>query len=209
MSRRFATGVTLLVFVLFLKGVVGQAKPPISGYLLYEKKAISSGDLLFRQGTGFFSQYFMNAGARPSPYSHVGLVANHHGKLVVLHAEASELTGRGLVKSEPLEIFLSHENALAAAVYRVAATNTQRQKAVGYALEAYERKIPFDTAFDIGDQSRVYCTELIWRAYQAAGLNLVLVMDDATVGSVKKKIVSINNILESAGVYSVQTIKGR
>lgn len=209
MSRRFATGVTLLLFLLFLKGAAGQAKSSISDCLPYEKELISAGDLLFRRGTGFFSQYFMNVGSRPSSYSHVGLVANHHGKLVVLHAEASELTGRGLVKSEPLEIFLSNENALAAAVYRVAATKDQRQKAVGYALGAYNRKVPFDTVFDIDDQSRLYCTELVWRAYQVTGLNLVPVMDHATVGSTKKKIVSLNNILESAGVYSVQIIKGR
>lgn len=209
MLGRLVLGGCLLTLMLFFKGATGQTKQFVAGHLPYGKGTILPGDLLFRHGTGFFSQYFMKAGSKPSPYSHIGLIANHDGQLVVLHAEASEFTGIGGVKVEPLEIFLSLENARKAAVYRVTATHKQRQKAVNYAFGAYIRKVPFDTAFDAFDQSRLYCTELVWQAYRSAGLDLAPVMDQIIVGSDAKQIISLNNILESTSVYGVQTITRR
>jgi len=199
----------LFVLLLIFARSTGQTNQHVNDCLPYEKASILPGDLLFRHGTGFFSPYFMKAGSKPSPYSHIGLVANKDGQLMVLHAEASEFTGIGGVRVEPLEIFLSQENARKAAVYRVIATHDQRQKAVDYAFGTYRRKVPFDTAFDAVDQSRLYCTELVWQAYRSAGLDLAPVMDRITVGSDKKQIISLNNILESTSVYGAQIIPRR
>lgn len=42
------------------------------------------------------------------------------------------------------------------------------QKALGY----YEMGLPFDKAFDFRNDDKLYCTELVWKAYLAAGINL-------------------------------------
>jgi hypothetical protein len=133
-----------------------------------------------RRGRGLFSDLFRRVGDVESPYSHVGIVHLQGGEAAVIHTVASELTGRGHVRIEPLRQFLGEDRADAAAVYRpVAGSPEVPSRAVGIARELEAAKVPFDTRFDLATEDRLYCTELVDLAYRRAGL--VLVEEDQLV----------------------------
>lgn len=111
-----------------------------------------------------------------SRFSHVGLAVVEDGRVAVVHATPGDRGTEAGVVSEPLSSYLSASSASSAAVFRVADFEL--------ALEAAEiakgwarRAIPFDGAFetssDHATDEALYCTELVWKAYLHAGVDLL------------------------------------
>lgn len=135
---------------------------------------LREGDLLVRRGRGLLSDLFRRVGGKEALYSHVGIVHLGGGEPRVIHTVASELSGRGHARVDPLHSFLSEDRADAAALYRpVGASPEVLRSAVEAALEMAALQTPFDTAFDLETEDRLYCTELVQLAYRRAGLPLV------------------------------------
>jgi uncharacterized protein YycO len=107
-------------------------------------------------------------------YSHVGLIHRADQNIFVIHTTWGEPPIEWkYVRIEPLDTFLAQDRASEAAVYRVGTPDPVRSAAVQKALEYLQSRIPFDTEFDITTSDRMYCTELVWRAYSEAGLDLI------------------------------------
>ncbi|MDR0616433.1 MAG: hypothetical protein LBG29_06445 [Synergistaceae bacterium] len=103
--------------------------------------------------------------AADGDFSHAGIVRLVNGLPCVIHAEPASKA----VKMAPAADFFS--GADRAAAYRPRGCRTAEaasREAMGY----FERQTPFDSQFDISDGGRLYCTELVWRAYKHAGLDL-------------------------------------
>ncbi len=162
---------------------------------------LRTGDVVFRMGRGMFSSFFSRMGSRPIPYSHVGIYVEQEGVGYVVHTEANELTGEGWARTEPLETFLGPKRAVSGAVFRpVGITEEQRNAIAAGALVYAKLRVPFDTDFDLATVDRIYCTELVWRAFVSAGIDISPVLD--TIGDVpiaggrRRSIVSLNNLVE-------------
>ncbi len=125
----------------------------------YDLKEFQNGDIIYRHGHGFFSDYFRKSSNREQLYSHAGIVAVDSNKVYVIHSEASELTGVGGVRKESLNVFLKDISTWA--VYRLDTTQTVRDSIVYTATEYLNKKIPFDVDFDNTTNDEVYCTELV------------------------------------------------
>jgi uncharacterized protein YycO len=76
------------------------------------------------------------------------------------------------VRLERAEDFLSPANVDRAAVYRLDREALRAEAASREAWSYFERGIAFDHRFDIVNEDRLYCTELVWRAFRAAGVEL-------------------------------------
>lgn len=132
------------------------------------------GDLILRRGRSLVSRLVLAADDR-SEYSHIGILQRRGDEVSVIHAAPGSSQGlEGAVKIEPLGTYLAYDSAAAAALYRVKNVPTAlrlgaAEIAEGYALE----KTPFDGRFDLETEGSLYCTELVWRAYLEAGLDLV------------------------------------
>jgi len=126
--------------------------------------AAQAGDLIFRRGTEPVSTavLMIDGGA----FSHVGILLGEPGAWRVLHSTPAEVPGRadGVVV-DSLAFFLNPARSSGYAVYRVEATDAQRQRALQVALG--ERGKPFRVA----DTAGTYCTLLVWNAWQQAGVN--------------------------------------
>ena len=110
------------------------------------------GDLVFRCGEGIVSRAVLSV-EEDGVYSHVGILVRDGDAWKVVHlapdrARAGALVHCGL--SDP------------AVLARI------RETALGWARD----NVPFDDDFDIADSSRLYCTELVWRLYRRAGIDL-------------------------------------
>ncbi len=127
----------------------------------WDLKEFRNGDIIYRHGNGFFSDYFRKSSNREKLYSHGGIIAidNNNVYVYVIHSEASELTGVGGVRKESLNVFLKGISTWA--VYRLDTTQTVRDSIVHVATQYLNKETPFDLDFDNTSDDKVYCTELI------------------------------------------------
>ena len=103
-------------------------------------------------------------------FSHVGIVSEIGSDIALIHADADERTGYGFVHSECWCSFFS--DALECAVFRF---DGDSSVASNIAINAKRRLgVKFDSAFDMGETNRLYCSEMIRLAInEAVGTNLV------------------------------------
>ena len=110
---------------------------------------------------------------RKSAYSHVGLVDIRDGGAYVIHVEPGETERESRIRREPLAVYLGPSRADAYGLFHIAPADTVRgNAAVAAALRYRASGISFDHRFDTESTDAMYCTELIWRAYAEAGLDL-------------------------------------
>ncbi|MGS2742293.1 YiiX/YebB-like N1pC/P60 family cysteine hydrolase [Halomonas sp. LS-001] len=123
------------------------------------------GDLIFREGTELVSNAVL--ALDNGTYSHVGILDKQDDQWVVIHSAPAENSERidGVVV-DPLDFFISPERSQRFSVYQVLAEDNQRQLAVQWAMAQK------GTPFRIIGKNAIYCTTLVWKAWQTAGVNL-------------------------------------
>ena len=133
-----------------------------------------TGDLIFRRGKSFASQAVLITDQN-SCYSHVGIICLVKGNAFVIHSVPyEEGNGNNEMKCEKLESFLSFDKASRAVVYRVhGMSDAGLTKAVQWAKKAFDAHVKFDEEYNLVSDDKLYCTELIWKCYRAAGIDLV------------------------------------
>lgn len=128
------------------------------------------GDLVLRRGIGLTSRVVL-AADEGSGYSHVGMVVDSCGVVMVVHAVPDEPDDKGgcdMVKMEPPERFYFSIRAERGLVLRHHDRNVA-EAAATVAMRMYRRKVLFDHDYDDRDTTRMYCCELVEFAYTEAG----------------------------------------
>lgn len=170
-----AVGSAVLIAILATP-VVTAERPQASGPSLDIKpELLQSGDLIFRRGRSLTSRMVFLADPS-STYSHVGLLFVDGPEVQVIHVVPGDAAAATApVRIEPLASFVEARHATAVSVRRL-----EHERAGRYAAQAaaaaysYARaSVPFDAHFDLQSKDRLYCTELVWRAYLDAGIDLV------------------------------------
>ncbi len=133
---------------------------------------LETGDLIFRKGQSNQSQIVLMFD-RETSFSHVGLVQKIDAAVYVIHvAPGNPETGK-VVRREPLSTFLKPNLALKVGLYRLQEKYHHfAQPAVQVALSYLENGKIFDHDFDLKSMDKLYCTELVWKTYLEAGLDL-------------------------------------
>ena len=150
-------------------------------FAIHEQKAafsacnmnLQNGDLVFircRTWRSFIIRFIDNM----DDYSHVGIVRIVNGVPNVIHASPEA----EVVQLESLVDFMSPTNAEHSGVYRLKDSQLIAEAASLSAWNYFERKTSFDYKFDIKHDNALYCTELIWRAYEQAGIDLSVGEED-------------------------------
>jgi len=139
-----------------------------------KKINLQNGDLIFRRGTSIESQVVLLTDQN-SEYSHIGMIYKINGKLFIIHTVPKENDDDpGYIKLEPIDEFLSGGKAVRVAVYRLIQNSSEKINiASSYAYNCYIKKLCFDNNYDLVTDAQLYCTELIWKAYNRAGIDLV------------------------------------
>jgi len=129
------------------------------------------GDLVLRCGYGLESRAVTQRSS--STYSHIGIL--HFDSLTdewqVVHAVPAEDEPE-YVKAEPVRIFFSPERACKGAWLRIRCSDEQARAATAYALRKAAEQVLFDNDYSLEDSTRLYCTELVWRAYGTQGIDV-------------------------------------
>ncbi len=140
--------------------------------LQVDASLLQEGDLIFRRGQGVTSRAVLIYD-RGAGFSHVGMVVHVDDNPKIIHITPGEsLGGNDVVRRETLSEFLTVASPTAVTVRR-ASDNAIGREAARFATRYYEEAVPFDAGFSLSDSTRMYCTELVWRAYLAAGADLI------------------------------------
>uniref|UniRef100_B3EKF4 Permuted papain-like amidase YaeF/Yiix C92 family enzyme n=1 Tax=Chlorobium phaeobacteroides (strain BS1) TaxID=331678 RepID=B3EKF4_CHLPB len=160
-----------------------------------DERRLENGDIILRYGKGLWSQFFRDVSRRDKRFSHAGIVVREEGAFYVIHAAAAELTGVGKVTCDPLGAFLEASSDYA--VYRLAVSGPVRQK-IAHNARNY-LGVSFDTSFDLSEQERLYCTEMVMQAVNKA-TGFVVIRPTAASGIA---VVAPDNCYEHRLVRSV------
>lgn len=136
---------------------------------------IAEGDLAFRCGRGVMSRA-VTAAEGDGIYSHIGLLFKEGDKWVVVHAvpgekESTEDFDR--VKAESTDVFFCSERAKRGCLVHTGLRDSAAVASMkAAALRMARDSVRFDHDYNLEDSTAVYCTELVWRLYRAAGIDL-------------------------------------
>ena len=154
----------LLLFILSVTGCTGGY--PSSEHLTLPVGLDDSAYLIVRLGDGYFSNIFRKVSSQEKRFSHSGIIHPVDEGYKVYHIEANELTGKGIVRDEPLESFVTHSEEWA--LYAINAPDSIREEIVRQARIFFEREIPFDLDFDLASDDKLYCSELVAKSINNA-----------------------------------------
>ena len=133
------------------------------------------GDLAFRCGQGVFSRAVTSAQEDPL-YSHVGVLVRDGEVWKVVHAVPAEPDFPGdfdRVKAEPVSIFFAPGRAYRGCLAHTGLSDSLQVSALrASALRFAADSVRFDNGYSLEDSSSLYCTELVWRLYRRAGIDL-------------------------------------
>ena len=161
---------------------------------------LRTGDIIVAGGVSLQSRLVMSL-TEGNRFSHVGMIEVTPNGLFVIHA-APKGAGDGGVGDKvariPLSLFLAERGYVAVQVMRIKANNAEAeqfaQDAAAYAMNCVEQAVPFDGDFDLGEHENMYCSEMIYLAYQQAGFD----WPDAIVRSISTVLVDGPVILPDA-----------
>jgi len=163
MMRRLRLGLALLALACSCCGEDrADARSPADGGSGMPQ--LQPGDIVCRYGEGIWSEFFRNSSTRDKRFSHVGILAFDAGEPFVIHASADDRSGIGEVREEPLSEFLA--GARDVAIYRLGG-----EEGIGKRIAENARSylgVPFDPAFDLASDERIYCSELVRLSVNAA-----------------------------------------
>lgn len=133
--------------------------------------SLQTADLALRLGRSIESEAIASCGGG-ARYSHAGIIIRRDTAAVVIHIEPSPTSGER-VRCDAIDDFFSHDRASAGAVMRMEGiTDAQRHTIASYASALAGSEVVFDHSYSMSDTTRMYCTELVERAYAAAGIRL-------------------------------------
>ena len=165
----------VLIARLATPGAPGDRQEPADPAFGLDTGLLKTGDLIFRRGQSLASRLVLWADAQ-SVYSNVGLVLMDGSRALVVHVVPAETAkDLALVRVESLANFIHVERASAISVRRLDHARARHYASLAAAAaRVYVREaVPFDASFDLDSKDRLYCTELVWRAYLEAGIDLM------------------------------------
>jgi hypothetical protein len=117
---------------------------------------LQDGDIICRLGDRLWSLYFKDISPVDKRFSHLGIIRINDNKITVIHAEGRAVEGKDFVNEVDLDEFL--KIARAVGVYRINNYNGETVSSAAMGYVGY----PFDWKFDLEDENKIYCTELLY-----------------------------------------------
>jgi len=161
---------------------------------------IKDGDIICRLGDRLWSDIFCDLSVIDKRYSHMGIIHIDNGLVSVINAEGDTGHGRDFVSDVSLAEFLKVARTIG--IYRLKNTDTSQISQI--ALEY--TGIPFDWQFDMTDDSKLYCTELLYIILKRIQPEINL--DKVYIKELGKEIIPLEAISNSDYFNEVYYING-
>jgi len=193
---------TTVVLALFIYIITPRGRPVPLPDTEILSSIVQDGDIICRLGDRFWSVYFKDVSPQDKRFSHIGIIRIADGVITVIHAEGDTGHGRDFVNEVPLLDFIKIARTIG--IYRI--NDIDGSELSNIALEYVG--IPFDWQFDMYDNSKLYCTELLYVLLQRIKPELEL--QTAYVRELKKDIIPLDAISDSehfSEIYYISSLK--
>jgi hypothetical protein len=197
------------VFIFIYPGENPQSekKPPVmvSGFIRPSMVIpyLQDGDIILRMSDGQWSSIFSDYSLTDKRFSHLGIVRMRDDNIIMINSVGSIANKNMGVSELSLEYFLKVAKSIA--IYRIKSADSTviSDTAVKYI------GCPFDFDFDLNDDSKIYCTELLYVALKAAKSEQLL--KTRYVEDLGKEVIPLESISNSPDieeiVYIIRQIK--
>jgi hypothetical protein len=156
-----------------------------------DESTIMDGDLVLRHSKGFVSDAILTFQTQDPQFSHSGIVKKIDGKTFIYHATGGEENVSQKMKCEPIAIYCHPAATYKFGVFRWDLSDEQRERFVSILDGYYKSGLEFDLDFDMTTDSKMYCSEMIYKA-------LVIATNDKNYIALSKVIdkpyVAIDNL---------------
>ncbi len=149
----------LIGIVLRIDRARDRSRPQIYELTREELGSLRSGDIVLRMGYGLVSSMLENSSGGTG-VSHCGILTGENPGFRVIHSISSDLADEDGVQECTLSEFVRCAKPDSFVAVRCLVADANR--IVHHAGRYLEQRIPFDMIFDIGDSSKIFCSELIY-----------------------------------------------
>jgi len=156
---------------------------------------VEDGDIILRLGDRIWSQFFRDVSVTDRRFSHMGIIRVVNDEITVVHAEGDIGGGIDFVNEIPLKEFI--EVARTIGIYR---SNTIDGNLISSLALEY-LGVPFDWQFDMTDDSKIYCTELLYIILKRLAPEIKL--DTIFVNILQREIIPLEAISNSEYFYEI------
>jgi hypothetical protein len=132
------------------------------------EKILRNGDIVLRTGNDVISNLFAQLNKTDKTFSHCGVAFQRDQQWWVYHSIGGEDNPDEKLRCDPFEKFVSQRHNTGYGVCRYPLSNSEQDKLGAIVLDYYQREIPFDMKFDLATDDRLYCAEMIYKAFNNA-----------------------------------------
>jgi uncharacterized protein YycO len=127
-------------------------------------------DLILSEGQSFQSKLINLFNFSSYNYSHIGIINKVDSKIFILHS-TPDGTEENCIRYDELQTFFDLSDVCEYTIIRYDNLNNEMMSKIQTEIYTYKsKKIPFDYDFNNFDDSKVYCSELVWIIFRNAGL---------------------------------------
>ncbi len=132
-----------------------------------ERALLKPGDIILRRGYGLVSRMIATKLDGKYALSHCGVVVQVNNELHVVHCLSSDYSEIDGVQTHELQAFVKQSRPGSLVVNRLN-DSTLHQPFVQAVMRYLHEGRKFDHDFDIFENEKIYCTELVWLALKDA-----------------------------------------
>ncbi len=153
---------------------------------------IRPGDIILRAGRDEVSQLFKRLNTHNQTYSHCGMAVTDDSGIAVIHLISTVENPSGAIIKEPLKVFVQAKSNSSWAIVRYNLDNIEQQNLIMVMEDFYRKSISFDHDFDLATDDKMYCTEMIYKAFVLASKDSLLILP--TLTQTGKKYIAVDNL---------------
>lgn len=175
MSTSARNNICKLLFFIVLSLSIGCAtRTPKTYPTIHIPEAdFRSADLALRLGRSIESDLIARGEESGNRYSHIGLLIESDSGMIVVDIEPSTDKESEQIKAQSVGDFFNPEKAIAGAIMRYdGLDSTQINTLKNKTIELLNSSITFDHDYQLSDNSKMYCTELIEVLFNTINISL-------------------------------------
>ncbi|TBR20164.1 MAG: hypothetical protein EPO57_01160 [Chitinophagaceae bacterium] len=169
--------------------------------------SVQDGDLILRCGNDHVSFTLKDFSHTEKLYSHSGIALKTDSGIYVYHNMAGDFNPDEIMRSDRIDSFLTPAKNEAFGIYRYDFTELERQSLKEIIFEHYKNKLPFDMNFDLREDKKMYCAEMIAKSVEQATNQRIKFSKSKVTNELKRKYIKL--ALANKVIYSTKGVDQR
>jgi hypothetical protein len=165
-----------------------------------------AGDIVMRTGKDQMSQALQNFNINDKRFSHCGVAVKENNEMMIVHCYSGLDNPSGIIMKQKLADFLNDSLAINAGLFRFKLNSTEKDSFIHKIQAHYASKVVFDNEFNMNDDSKLYCSEMIAKSIAKVSQNKITIKPTKRPGGKIKTIYAKGGSLNVMYYYSLEDI---